>query len=461
MGSRGQFAGRSVEDYLAIAWSTLGSLGEAAQPVSLSDPPARSKAIQGLKCENKTKKKTPQVAPPRRESITPDAAQAAARHRVGKLEAILTTLEDDDETAAVIQVALTKPGPSHRNGHSRNVSSPRGSSWRGSRRGSNRPVRVPPRPRRLWQKQWLARRRKNLCWPMGREVVAVAGRSVTSPFTLHRSTSASRPRHHRRDATYVACHGRIATRVDTIERFSCLSSGGCDSQGDGSRWEFRCVGLDQRRPGETSQSVGWQSIMNSRAIVSQEARYGLRAIRVGEASHPGPASRRRRTQRLSMDSDGESDFDEDAMAGPTQVDSESASSGRACGPTRNPWDDGFCRVRWWRQFRISGRDLDPSEPLRTVPDIVEDLAPEHSDNDSVMSSRVGASEVDEGSTLDHDSEIAVEAPTPTIPVGSQVFKERIREHGFGQFARDLEDQRQFDEKCAEILVGSVGSRPCW
>ena len=113
------------------------------------------------------------------------------------------------------------------------------------------------------------------------------------------------------------------------------------------------------------------------------------------------------------------------------------------------------------EFRISGRDLDPSEPMRTVPDIVEDLAPEHSDNDSVMSSRVGASEVDEGSTLEHDSEIAVEAPTPTIPVGSQVFKERIREHGFGQFARDLEDQRQFDEKCAEILVGSVGSRPCW
>ena len=78
----------------------------------------------------------------------------------------------------------------------------------------------------------------------GREVVAVACRSETSPFTLHRSTSASRPRHPRRDATYAACHRRIATRVDTIEMFSCLSSGGCDSQGrrrDGSRWEFSYV----------------------------------------------------------------------------------------------------------------------------------------------------------------------------------------------------------------------------
>ena len=44
------------------------------------------------------------------------------------------------------------------------------------------------------------------------------------------------------------------------------------------------------------------------------ARYGLRGVRVGEASHPGPASKRRRTHRLralqrSIDSDGESSSD--------------------------------------------------------------------------------------------------------------------------------------------------------
>ena len=184
--------------------------------------------------------------------------------------------------------------------------------------------------------------------------------------------------------------------------------------------------------------------MNTRAIVSREARCGLRAIWVGEASHPGPASRRRRTQRLralqrSMDSNGESDFDDDAMAGPTQVDSESASRVAARrlvivsqnvpvvppeihAMTDSAGSDGGASSGFLDMF---ARDLDASEPMRTVPDTEEDLAPEQSDNDNVMSSRVGASEVDECSTLDHDSEIAVEAPIPTLPVGSQVSR-----HGF-------------------------------
>ena len=133
--------------------------------------------------------------------------------------------------------------------------------------------------------------------------------------------------------------------------------------------------------------------MNSRAIVSREARYGLRAIRVGEASHPGPASRRRRTERLralqrSMDSDGESDFDDDAMAGPTQVHSESGS-------------------------RVAARRL-----------------------------------------------VIVSQDVPVVPPEIHAMTDSAGSDG---------DQRQFDEKCAEILVGSVqvgdaasvGSRPCW
>ena len=56
------------------------------------------------------------------------------------------------------------------------------------------------------------------------------------------------------------------------------------------------------------------------------SRYGLRGVRVGEASHPGPASKGRRTQRLralqrSWDSDGESSSDD--IHRPTQVDSDS------------------------------------------------------------------------------------------------------------------------------------------
>ena len=94
--------------------------------------------------------------------------------------------------------------------------------------------------------------------------------------------------------------------------------------------EFSYVGPDQRRPGETCQvgslwweSVGWQS---------REARYRLLAILIGEASQPGRASRSRRSQRLralqrSLDSGGASDFHDDAMAGPTQVDSKGVPRG--------------------------------------------------------------------------------------------------------------------------------------
>ena len=136
MGSRGQFTGRRGEDYFARASSTVGSLEKPRnQSAAVTHQPG-AKRNKGSSMKTEAKKKDPpQVAPPRRESITPDAAQAAASQRVGKLEAILTTLEDDDETAAVIQVALTKARARHRNGHSRNVSSPRGSSWRGSRTG--------------------------------------------------------------------------------------------------------------------------------------------------------------------------------------------------------------------------------------------------------------------------------------------------------------------------------------
>ena len=88
-----------------------------------------------------------------------------------------------------------------------------------------------------------------------------------------------------------------------------------------------------------------------------------------------------------MDSDGESDFDDDAMAGPTQVDSESASHVAArrlvivsqdvlVVPPRDPCDDGFCRSDGASSgfLDMFARDLDPSEPMRTLPDTEEDSA---------------------------------------------------------------------------------------
>ena len=57
------------------------------------------------------------------------------------------------------------------------------------------------------------------------------------------------------------------------------------------------------------------------------AQYGLWGVRVAEASHPGPARMRRRTQRLwalqrSWDSDGELSSNE-ILRGPAQVDTDS------------------------------------------------------------------------------------------------------------------------------------------
>ena len=60
--------------------------------------------------------------------------------------------------------------------------------------------------------------------------------------------------------------------------------------------------------------------------LSRDARYGLRAVQVGEASHPGPGSRIRRTQRLralqrSMDRAEDSDLEtESLVSAPVSVD---------------------------------------------------------------------------------------------------------------------------------------------
>ena len=71
------------------------------------------------------------------------------------------------------------------------------------------------------------------------------------------------------------------------------------------------------------------------------SRYGLRGVRVGKASHPGPASKRRRTQRLrgvpwSWDSDCESSSDD--IHRPTLVDSVSEDDQPLVRPVRVPPD---------------------------------------------------------------------------------------------------------------------------
>ena len=223
-----QFTGRSVEDYFCEGLVNPRFVGRSR---ATSDPPSQEQKrnkSSSVKTEAK-KKDPPQVAPPRRESITPDAAQAAARQRVGKLEAILTTLEDDDETAAVIQVALTKArvrAQAQERPFLERVESTRKFVERPAEEGRTGPCecRQGQRPKEaLAESSGLPGEGIIFVGRWGREVVAGAcctAKRVPSPFTV--PTNASRPRHHRRDATNVACHGRIATRVNTIERFLLL-----------------------------------------------------------------------------------------------------------------------------------------------------------------------------------------------------------------------------------------------
>ena len=81
--------------------------------------------------------------------------------------------------------------------------------------------------------------------------------------------------------------------------------------------------------------------------VSRDAKYGLRAVRVGEASHPGPGSRRRRTQRLralqrSMDCADESELEtESLVCVPVSVD---AAQEEHAVPSTVPASSGVLRV---------------------------------------------------------------------------------------------------------------------
>ena len=125
------------------------------------------------------------AAPPRREYITPDAVQAAARQRVGKLEAILSTLEDDDETAAVIQVALTKArAQAQERPFPERVESTRKFVERQQKRVEQARA---PRPRRLWQKQWACQEKEESLLVDGEERLSqlrAAAQRVPSPFTV-------------------------------------------------------------------------------------------------------------------------------------------------------------------------------------------------------------------------------------------------------------------------------------
>ena len=134
----------------------------------------------------------------------------------------------------------------------------------------------------------------------GDQRAAVASTVAKVPGMLHREiTIRTRPRNPSWLVGWTLVP-RIAGRVAVWSLSSRV--GALFNSGGGTR-PFACH--QQRRPIER---VGINC--ENEVTVSREARYGLRAVRVGEASHPGPSSKRRRTQRLrvlqrSWDSDGE------------------------------------------------------------------------------------------------------------------------------------------------------------
>ena len=211
MGSRGQFTGRRVEDYFVRVSSTLGSLGEAAQTVSHSDPPARSKAQQ-LQCEPKRRRRSTTGCAPHDGSPS-----HRTQHRLQPASELGNWKQFSQRwrtTTRLLQSSrlLGRKPSRHRNGHSRNVSSHKDVRGEAAEEGRTFPCECRQGQGGSGRSSALPGEGKIFVGRWRREVVAVACRSETSPFTLHRSTSASRPRHPRRDATYAACHRRIATR---------------------------------------------------------------------------------------------------------------------------------------------------------------------------------------------------------------------------------------------------------
>ena len=64
------------------------------------------------------------------------------------------------------------------------------------------------------------------------------------------------------------------------------------------------------------------------------------------------------------------------------------------------------------------RDLDVGGQAPTLHDSQEDMGEEHTSDDSVTSSRDGASEPEDDSASAHESQTVHEVPTPADPIGT-------------------------------------------
>ena len=138
--------------------------------------------------------------------------------------------------------------------------------------------------------------------------------------------------------------------------------------------------------------------------------YGLRGVRVGEASNPGPRTLFFRRRRHDLDGvsgtvvDPTSTMVDSVPETHVMTDSDGSESGAS---------SGF--------LNMFARDLDVGGQGPILHDSQENLGEEHTGDDSA-SSRDGASEVEDDSISAHESQTIHEAPTPTAPIGTQFLR---------------------------------------
>ena len=234
---------------------------------------------------------------PRKESVPPDVAAAAARKRVEKLEAVLVTLGEDDDIFPVIRAraqAQVRP-----------VS---------ERIQACKSFLERARKRVEFARQTIVKARESLAEAVAAqekqealladgEQMSQLSRGEEQSFSFHCSTSSSG--RFCRVESHAGCHQRSTKGVGQVAASS--ASGSHDLRrrvnGVGPRPTISLrvdVGVDRRGPREAppSHRRGWDRCETAGRSPRVHARYGLRGSRIGEASNAGPSFLRLRRSRL-------------------------------------------------------------------------------------------------------------------------------------------------------------------
>ena len=167
-------------------------------------------------------------------------------------------------------------------------------------------------------------------------------------------------------------------------------------------------------------------------------------VSVGEASNLGNRNlifRRPRRARSAV-------LESDRMVEPsnTMIDSEIPETHRL---TESDGTESIASSGFLNMF---GRDLERAS-VSVRADTERDVTDDDRDVESLVSGRSGASDVSGGSFSEVAHEKEPEDPTPSVQLGTQAFRSGLESLDGG-----LENQRSFDEECAEVHARSLHSR---